>query len=342
MSGARAKSALSGARKAAILLTVLGEEAAALVCRQLSSSDVQQLAAEVAGLDAIPPELAQQVLEEYQQQANAHRMVIQGGAEYAARLLKKAFGEENGKDLAQKATQMQNSGTGKLDWLRNADPQQVAAVLEKEHPQTIAVVLSHLEPQHASPILSKLASELQIDVVKRIAQLQHFSPEAAEKISNVLSQKLKQSGVEKKKEGPSRVDSLPGLMNQLQPETARAILEAIEKENADLAGNIRNLMFTFEDLVGVPETALRDLLGAVDKKTLALALKGASDGVKEHIFKAMSSRAVEMLKEDMDVLGRVRGKDVAKAQQEAIAAARQLEAEGKISLRAEADDEFVA
>ncbi len=341
MSGARAKSALTGARKAAILLTVLGEEAAALVCRQLSSSDVQQLAAEVAGLEAIPPELAQQVLEEYQQQANAHRMVIQGGPEYAARLLKKAFGEENGKDLAQKATQLQSSGAGKLDWLRNADPQQVAAVLEKEHPQTIALVLSHLEPQHASPILSKLANELQIDVVKRIAQLQHFSPEAAETISNVLSQKLKQSGVEKK-EGPSRVDSLPGLMNQLQPETARAILEAIEKENADLAGNIRNLMFTFEDLVGVPETALRDLLGAVDKKTLALALKGASDGVKEHIFKAMSSRAVEMLKEDMEVLGRVRGKDVAKAQQEAIASARQLEAEGKISLRAEADDEFVA
>jgi flagellar motor switch protein FliG len=341
VSGARAKSALTGARKAAILLTVLGEEAAALVCRQLSSADVQQLAAEVAGLDAIPPELAQQVLEEYQQQANAHRMVIQGGAEYAARLLKKAFGEDSGKDMMQKFAQLQHSGTGKLDWLRNADPQQVAAVLEKEHPQTIAVVLSHLEPQHASPILSKLASELQIDVVKRIAQLQHFSPEAAEKISNVLHQKLRQSGVEKK-DGASRVDSLPGLMNQLQPDTARAILEAIEKENADLAGNIRNLMFTFEDLVGVPETALRDLLGAVDKKTLALALKGASDGVKEHIFKAMSSRAVEMLKEDMDVLGRVRGKDVAKAQQEAIAAARQLEAEGKISLRAEADDEFVA
>ena len=96
-------------------------------------------------------------------------------------------------------------------------------------------------------------------------------------------------------------------MNQLEPATSRAILEAIEKENAELANSIRNLMFTFEDLIGVPETALRDLLGAVDKKTLALALKGASEAVKEHIFKAMSSRAVEMLKEDMEVLGRVRG-----------------------------------
>ena len=141
---------------------------------------------------------------------------------------------------------------------------------------------------------------------------------------------------------PARVENVPGLMNQLEPATSRAILEAIEKDNSELAGNIRNQMFTFEDLIGVPETGLRDLLGAVDKKTLALALKGASEPVKEHIFKAMSSRAVEMLKEDMDVLGRVRGKEVAKAQQEAIATARQLEAEGKIVLRAEADDEFVA
>jgi flagellar motor switch protein FliG len=341
MSGARAKSALTGPRKAAILLTVIGEEAAAVICRQLSSSDMQQITAELASLDAIPPELAQQVLEEYQQQATAQRFVVQGGADYTTRLLKKAFGEEGGKDLAQKFTQTKQSTAGKLDWLRNTDPKQLAAVLEKEHPQTIALIVAHMEPQHASPILSLLPSELQIDVVKRIAQLQQFSPEAAESISNVLIQKLKQSGGEKK-QATSRLESVPGLMNHLAPATSQAILSAIEKENAELANNIRNLMFTFEDLVGVPETALRDLLGAVDKKTLALALKGASEAVKEHIFKAMSSRAVEMLKEDMDVLGRVRAKDVAKAQQEVIASARQLEAEGKLVLRAESDDEFVA
>jgi len=340
VSGARAKSALSGARKAAILLTVLGEEAAAVICRQLSSPDMQQIAGELASLDAIPPELAQQVLDEYQKQVTAHRLVIQGGADYATRLLKKAFGEENGNDLAQRLIQVKQSGAGKLDWLRNTDPKQLAALLEKEHPQTVALIIAHLEPEHASPILAKLPGELQIDAVKRIAQLQQFSPEAAESISSVLHQKLKQSGVEKK-QAPGRADSLPALMNQLEPATARAILEAIEKENAELASKIRNLMFTFEDLTGVPETALRDLLGAVDKKTLALALKGASEPVKSHIFKAMSSRAVEMLKEDMEVLGRVRAKEVAKAQQEAIASARQLEAEGKIALRAESDDEFV-
>ena len=121
-------------------------------------------------------------------------------------LLKKTFGEENGKDLAQKVTQLQSSGAGKLDWMRNADPQQLAALLEKEHPQTIALVMAHLEPQHASPILSKLPSELQIEVVKRIAQLQNFSPQAAETISKVLHEKLKQSGVEKK-QMPARVET---------------------------------------------------------------------------------------------------------------------------------------
>jgi flagellar motor switch protein FliG len=341
MSAALAKPALSGARKAAILLTVLGEDTAALICRQLSPSEVQNIASEVVLLDAIPPALAQQVLEEYQQQVAQHRFVIQGGADYATRLLKKAFGEDNGKDLALKVTQLRQRGAGKLDWLRDADPHQLVALVEKEHPQTIALVMAHLEPLHASSILSNLAGDVRIDVVKRMAQLQEFSPEAAESISHVLDQKLQQSGPEKKKT-PDRLDSLPELMNHLEPATAKTILEAIELENAELANRIRNLMFTFEDLIGVPEAALRDLLAAVDKKSLAMALKGASEPVKEHIFKAMSSRAVEMLKEDMEVLGRVRGKDVAKAQQEAIVTARQLEAEGKIVLRAEADDEFVA
>jgi len=341
MSGARAAMAVSGVRKAAILMTVLGEEAAALIYRQLPPADVQQITAEVAGLEAIPPELAQQVLEEYQKQASSKKYVIEGGMEYATRLLQKAFGDDNARDMVQKVNQLRKSGAGKLDWLKHTDPQQLAAFLEKEHAQTIALVLAHLEPRHASSILGKVPTELRIDVVKRMAQMRQFSPEVAETISRVLDEKLKKSGVQKK-QAVSRVDRVPDLMNHLEPTTSRAILEAIEKENPDLANEIRNLMFTFEDLINVPEAGLRDWLAAVDKKTLALALKGASEGVQGHIFKAMSSRAVEMLKEDMDVLGKVRSKDVAKAQQEAIAIARQLEAEGKIVLRAESEDEFVA
>jgi flagellar motor switch protein FliG len=331
---------LNGTRKAAILVTVLGEEAAALIFRQLAPADVHKIAAEVATLESVPPDVAQQILEEYQQQVAAHRFVIQGGTDYATRLLKKAFGDDGAKDLVQKAVQSESTN-GKLQWLRNTDPQQLAAFLEKEHPQTTALIMAHLDPAHASSILSKLSDELRIDIVKRMAQLRQFSPEVAETISNVLNQKLRKGG-EEKKQVTVRPESVSELMNHLEPTTSRTILEAIERENAVLANDIRNLMFTFEDLVNIPETALRDWLAAVDKKTLGLALKGASEPVKEHIFKAMSSRAVEMMKEDMEALGRVRAKDVAKAQQDAVGIARQLEAEGKIALRAEKDDDFVS
>lgn len=333
--------ALSGTRKAAILLTLLGEEVAALVYRQLPRSDVQAITTELAVLDAVPPETAEHILEEYQRLSATERFVIQGGVEYATRVLHKAFGEDNAKQLVQTATEAKSKGAGRLAWLRDTDPQQLAAFLEKEHPQTAALVLAHLQPKHASTILARLPDTIRIEVVKRIAKLRQFSPEVADTISNVLNQRLKPAAEQRRQALPRPV-GVSEMMNHLEPTTARAILESIEQENPDLAGEIRNLMFTFEDFLGVPETGLRDWIGTVDKKTLALALKGASEPVREHIFKTMSSRAVEMMKEDMEVLGRVRARDVAKAQQEAVAAARQLEAEGKIVLRAEGDDEYLA
>ena len=131
------------------------------------------------------------------------------------------------------------------------------------------------------------------------------------------------------------------VLNRLDPVAAKAILETIEKEDPKVALSIRNLMFTFQDLLGVPDAGIRELLAQLDKKTLAVALRGAAEELKNHIFKSMSSRAVDMLKEDMDVLGPVRARDVAKAQQEAVAEARKLEAEGKISLGADSEDEYI-
>jgi flagellar motor switch protein FliG len=335
------KSALTGLRKVAILMTVLGEETAALLYRQLSADDVQQITAEVASLDSVPAELAQQILEEYLQQAAAQQMVIQGGTDYAARLLQKAFGGENTKDQVQKAAQT-HGNAGKMDWLKNVDRQQLLPLLEKEHAQMKAVILAQVEPRQASSILATFPDEARVDVVRRMAQLRPCSPGLLEIIGTFLAQKLQEVKVSEPKQADRVLERVPELMNCLGSNSSRPILEAIERDDANLASEIRNLMFTFEDFLNVRETALRDWLASLDKKTLALALKGATEPVKEHIFKAMSSRAVEMLKEDMEVLGRVRAKDVSKAQQEAVAAARQLEAEGKIELRAEEDDEFVA
>jgi len=342
MSGARAETALTGARKAAILVTVLGEEASALILRQLSQLEVQRITAEIATLDSVPAEVAQQVLVEYDKQAASRRFQIEGGTEYAARILHKAFGEEEATELVKKVAQERKKNAGKFEWLRDTDPQQLASFLEKESPQTAAVILSHLDPKHASSVLAKFQAESRTEIVKRMAQLRQYSPEVAEAISNALTQKLKPTSAAEKKPTKSPASALPELLNHLEPTTSKEILDALEKENPTLSNELRNLMFTFEDLIGVPEPALREWVAAIDKKTLALALKGASQTVRDHIFKSMSSRAVEMLKEDMDVMGRVRAKEVTEAQQSALATARQLEAEGKIVLKAEAEDEFVA
>ena len=173
-----------------------------------------------------------------------------------------------------------------------------------------------------------------------MAQLRQFSPEMAERVSVVLHKRLESLG-EQSRRAYAGLRGVAELMNRLDVATGKHILEAIEKEDPKLALSIRNLMFTFEDLLTIPEAGIRELLAQMDKKTLATALRGASEELKNYIFKSMSSRAVEMLKEDMEVLGPVRTREVNKAQVEAVAVARKLEAEGKLTLSAEGDDEYV-
>ena len=176
--------------------------------------------------------------------------------------------------------------------------------------------------------------------MKRLAQLRQFSPEMAERVSVVLNRRLQSLG-EQSRKTYAGFKKVADVMNRLEAPASKAILEAIEHDDPKLAINIRNLMFTFEDLLGVPDVSIREWLGTMDKKTLAMALKGASNDLKDHIFRAMSSRAVEMLKEDMEALGPVRSKDVAQAQQEAVTLLRKLEAEGKVILKTERDEEYV-
>ena len=228
----------------------------------------------------------------------------------------------------------------KLDSLQKSDPQQLAKYLEREHPQTIALVLAHLTAKQASALLLRLPEEMRAEAVKRLAQLRQFSPDVAQKISSVLHRKLEALG-EQSRRAYAGFKGVADLLNHLEPTSSKTILEMIEKEDAKLALSIRNLMFTFEDLIGVPETGVRELLGQIDKKTLALALRGASEDLKSYIFKTMSSRAVEMLKEDMEVLGPVRSKDIHKAQFEAVEVARKLEADGKLVLTPDKEDEYV-
>ena len=329
-----------GAHKAAILLVLLGEDAASQIYRHLPPGEVEQITQEIARMQAVDAATALAVLEEFERLVMAGDYLAQGGAEYANKLLIKAFGADGAKELLRQVSANAEVNSGRLESLRKADPQ-LAKFIEGEHPQTIALILAHLEAKQASVLLMRLPEELRAEAVKRLAQLRQFSPEMAQRVSLVLHKRLESLG-EQSRRAYAGLRGVADLMNRLELNTAKTILEGIEKEDPKLALSIRNLMFTFEDLLTVPEAGIRELLGQMDKKTLATALRGASEELKNYIFKSMSSRAVEMLKEDMEVLGPVRSRDVHKAQLEAVAVARKLEAEGKITLSQEAaEDEYV-
>jgi flagellar motor switch protein FliG len=331
---------LSGPRKAAILLSLLGEDSSAAILRNLPEQDLQRVTDEVAKLRIVPFEITHGVLEEFHQMMVAQDFIAVGGQDVATRLLIKAFGENGAKTMVQRLTRVEEESVLTVDTLKKADPQQLARFLVGEHSQTKALILGHLDAKQASALLMKLEPEVRADCVKRLANLGQFSPDVAAKVSSVLHRRLKSVGDQgKRAEFGSK--NVAELMNRLDPVAAREILDNLDRDEPDLASSIRDLMFTFEDFLGVQEFELRELMNLLDKKTLMIALKGASEEVRNHFYRTMSSRAVEMLKEDSEVMGPIRSKDVAKAQAEIVAIARKLESEGKMVLKSEGEDEYV-
>ncbi len=286
-------------------MVLLGEEAASQIYRNLSEADVHQLTQRIAELQHITPETAISVLEEYYQLTVTQSYLAEGGPEFAQKLLVKAFGENGARKLLEQVSKTMEMSMIRLDSLQNADPQQLAKFLEGEHPQTTALILAHLNSRQASSLLVCLPEEIRAETIKRLAQLRQFSPDVAQKVSVALHKRLESLG-EQSRRAYAGFKGAADLLNQLEPTVGKGILESIEKDDPKMALGIRNLMFTFEDLLGVPEAGIRELLGQLDKKGLALALRGASDELKNLIFKSMSSRAVEMLKEDMEIMGPVR------------------------------------
>jgi len=331
---------LTGQRKAAILLVLLGDEAAAGVYKMLPPGELRQITQEIAELEYISPELAATVLQEYQNLSMTQEYLSQGGQEFASKLLIKAFGEAGARTLLEEVTKAQELSSQNLDTLQKTDPQQLAKFIQGEHPQTIALIVAHLNVRTARVVLMLLPEKVRAQAVRRLAELQQFSPEMVKKISMVLHRRLTGMGQQSRRSFGG-VKAVADLLNNIDQEATKSILASIEQDNEPLATSIRNLMFTFEDFLDVQDSGLRELLGQLDKKSLAVALKGASDDLKNHFFKGMSSRAVEMLKEDMEALGPIRSRDVQAAQHEAVTVARKLEAEGKIALKSEQEEAYV-
>ncbi|WP_109484625.1 flagellar motor switch protein FliG [Occallatibacter savannae] len=332
---------LSGARKAAVLLMAVGEVLAKEILRSLPEPDVERLTGEFANLRGVSPEITSAVLEEFWGLLETQGYIVHGGVDFASRLLAEAFGKQRAEDLMLQIRRAQEMEQGNLAQLQRTDPQQLGKLLDAEHPQTIALVLAHLDPKQASLVLSNLTEEHRVVSIQRLAEMRQFSPEMAQKVAQTLHRRLEKVG-DTQRRSYSGFKAVADLMNRLNAEEAKRILESIEESQPELALSIRNLMFTFEDLVTVPPATIREVVSGVDKKVLAMALRGAKDDLRAAIFKAMSARASEMMREDMEVLGPVRSREVAQAQQEILNFARRLEAEGKVVLKLETGDEMLA
>ncbi len=332
---------LSGIRKAAVLLVAVGEEVAREILRTLPEADVQRLTEELADLRGISSELSNDVVQEFWDLLATQGFIMHGGLDFASRLLVDAFGKQRADELLMELRRSQEAAQGNLAKLQRTDPVQLGKLLDAEHPQTIALVLAHLDPRRASQVLDSLSEEHKVVSIQRLAEMRQFSPEMAQKVAHILHRRLESVGDTARK-SYSGFKAVADLLNRLNADEAKKILETIEEGEPELALNIRNLMFTFEDLVTVPAATIREIVSGVDKRMLALALRGTNEDLRAQIFKSMSSRAVEMLKEDMEVLGPVRSREVAQAQQDILSLARRLEAEGKVVLKLETGDEMMA
>lgn len=331
---------LAGLRKAAIAMVTLGDGVASQVFRYLSEGEIQRLSGEISRIDHVSSDQAEKVLEEFHELELAHKQLSEGGLEYTKKVLNNAFGADRARVIVDRVVRSIGSEISTFQMLQKADPQQAAKYIQDESPQTIALVLSHLDSTSAAAMLAALPADIRSSVSMRMARLEQISPEVIKRIAAVLEQRLSSLG-QMRSESLGGVPAVAEMLNRMEANSGQELLQEIEAADGELGGSIRNLMFVFEDMLLIDAFGIREVLQRVDKKVLAVALKGTSEKLQAHFFGNMSERGGAMLKEDMDVLGPVKIREVEAAQQNIIKIVRELEAEGVVSLKGAVGEQFV-
>jgi flagellar motor switch protein FliG len=318
---------LTGVRKSAILLLSLPEEVAAEVLKRLPPDAVEEISREIASRPKTTQETRREVFGEFYNLTLADASLNEGGLEYAKTLLRKSLSEEDAKRII--ATVTQQVQTSPFSFLQKAESENLLTFIQDEHPQTIALILAHLPKQKASEILVGLPSQKQIEVVKRVATMEQTSPDVIREVERGLEHRLSDI-VSQTFEKAGGVDTVAEMLNLADRSTEKGIMEGLEAEDPDLVEQIRRLMFVFEDILLVNDKGIQTVLKEVDNDELALALKTASQELKDKIFKNMSERAAQLIAEDMQYMGPVRVSDVEAAQQKIVDVVRRLEDAGEI------------
>jgi flagellar motor switch protein FliG len=319
---------LPGIKKAAILLLTMDENLSKEVIKELDEDEIEAVGQEIARLRLIPHEVVSKVHEEFAKKIEGRKKQVVGGETKFKMLIEKSLGAEKA-ELFMGNMESRRGMPG--DFLRTADARILANVLRGEHPQTIALVLSILSIKKACDLVTYLPEKIHRDVVSRMAYLEKVDKKIIEDVENVLKEQLETTGaVEGRQIGG--VEMVANILNQMDRKLESELLGKIEEEDASLAERIRQLMFTFEDLMKIDDRGMQTLLKEITSEDVGLALKGSSDHIKDKIFKNMSERAAAMLKEDLEAMGPARVSDVERAQIKIAMVAKKLESEGKIML----------
>jgi flagellar motor switch protein FliG len=323
-----------------VLLIAIGEEASGKVVKDLSDDEVHTISKSIMTSEPVTSEEASAVLREFHELVTARTYVVKGGSDYACKMLRRAFGADAARRLVDRVNQSIGVESANFDSLQNSEPQQLANFIHGEHPQTIAMILSHLNPSQSAALLAAMPEEMRPNLAKRMANLEQISPEIIGKIAQTIGDRLKSLG-DISHQSYGGVRAVAEMFNHMDAGRRKSILQAMGATDAELVSNIRHLMFVFEDLLGIDAAGIRELVGAVDRRALTVALKGTSEKLQRHIMQNLSSEGAIMLREDIESLGPVRIKDVEAAQQEVITTLRRLESEGALSLGTGPNDRYV-
>jgi len=326
---------MSGLRKTAILLLALEQDAAAVILKQLDAKTCEDVTREIASLGAIPEKTRDKILDDFYNMALAENWAREGGLDYARALLGKSLDPGDADRILQQiSTQVRKTP---FAFLQKAESQNLLTFIQDEHPQTIALIVSHLPHHKSAEILGGLPGPKQIEVVKRVANMEQTNPEVITEVERGLENRLS-SMLTQSFEKIGGVDTVAEMLNLVDRTTERGIMEGLEAEDPDLVEEIRRLMFVFEDVLLVDDKGIQAVLKDVDNDEMALALKMASEELCEKIFKNMSERAASLIREEMEYMGPVRVSDVEAAQQRIVDTVRRLEDAGEIIITGRGGD----
>lgn len=333
-----ARKELTGKQKAAILLITLGPDISASIYKHLTEEEIEELTLEISTIKNVSANEKEKVLEEFYNMAMAQDYITQGGIGYAKMLLEKSLGTEAAATIINRLTS--SLQVRPFDFARKADPNQILNFIQNEHPQTIALVLSYLDPAQAGQILSNLPQEMQADVARRIAVMDSTSPEIIYEVEEMLEQKLSATFThDYTKTGG--IEAVVEVLNDVDRTTEKTILDNLSLQDPELAEEIKKRMFVFEDIVTLDNRAIQLVIRECDNQDLLLALKAASEEVREVVFNNMSKRMQENFKEEMEIMGPVRIRDVEEAQMRIVSVIRKLEDAGEIIIARGGGDDII-